>query len=60
MLSEQEASKELVARNWPFAYFEELDRINVALKELGISPDQASQLIEGTNEIKDANFRAAS
>jgi len=59
MVSEQQASKELMIRNWSFTYFEGLDRINAALKELGISPDQASQLIEATNELKDADFRAA-
>jgi hypothetical protein len=59
MVSEQQASKELVVRNWSFAYFEGLDRIDAGLKGLGISPDQASQLIEATNELKDVDFRAA-
>ena len=59
MLSEQQASKELMIRNWSFTYFEGLDRINAGLKELGILPDQVSQLIEATNELKDVNFRAA-
>ncbi|GAJ09896.1 unnamed protein product [marine sediment metagenome] len=59
MVSEQQASKELMIRNWGFAYFEELDRIDAGLKELGISPDQASQLIQATNELKDVDFRAA-
>jgi len=34
MVSEQQASKELIVRNWSFTYFEGLDRINAALKEL--------------------------
>jgi len=59
MVSEQQAGKELVVRNWSFAYFEGLDRIDAGLKELGISPDQASQLIEATNELKDSDFRVA-
>ncbi len=59
MASEQQASKELIVRNWSFTYFEGLDRINTRLKELGISPDQASQLIEATNELKDVDFRAS-
>jgi len=59
MVSEQQASKELIVRNWSFGHFEGLDRIDKRLKELGISPDQASQLIEATNELKDADFRAA-
>jgi len=59
MVSEQQASKELMIRNWSFTYFEGLDRIDAGLKELGISPDQASQLIEATNELKDVDFRAA-
>ena len=59
MVSEQQASKELVIRNWSFTYFEGLDRIDAGLKELGISPDQASQLVEATNELKDVDFRAA-
>jgi hypothetical protein len=59
MVSEQQASKELIIRNWSFTYFEGLDRIDAGLKELGISPDQISQLIEATNELKDADFRAA-
>jgi len=59
MVSEQQASKELMNRNWSFAYFEGLDRIDAGLKELGISPDQASQLIQATNELKDVDFRAA-
>ena len=59
MVSEQQASKELMIRNWSFTYFEALDRINAGLKELGILPDQVLQLIEATNELKDVNFRAA-
>ena len=59
MVSEQQASKELIVRNWSFGHFEGLDRIDKRLKELGISPDQASQLIEATNELKDIDFRAA-
>jgi hypothetical protein len=59
MTSEQEASRELITKNWSLTHFEGLDRINTALKELGISPDQALQLIQATNEIKDADFRVA-
>ena len=59
MVSEQKTSKELMIRNWSFTYFEELDRINAGLKELGIPPDQVSQLIEATNELKDTDFRTA-
>ena len=59
MVSEQQASKELMIRNWSFTYFEGLDKIDAGLKELGISPDQISQLIEATNELKDLDFRAA-
>ncbi len=59
MTSEQEASKQLMVRNWTFAFFEKLDEINICLKELGISPDQLLQFIEANNEIKDADFRAA-
>jgi hypothetical protein len=59
MVSEQQASKELMIRNWSFTYFEGLERIDAGLKELGISPDQVSQLIETTNELKDIDFRAA-
>jgi len=59
MVSEQQAGKELMIRNWSFTHFEGLDRIDAGLKELGISPDQASQLIEATNELKDLDFRAA-
>ncbi len=59
MVSEQQASKELMIRNWSFAYFEGLDRIDAGLKEQGISPDQALQLIEATNELRDVDFRAA-
>jgi len=59
MVSEQQASKKLIVRNWSFTYFEGLDRIDARLKELGISPDQISQLIEATNELKDVDFRAA-
>ena len=59
MASEQEAAKELMARKWSIAHFEELVKIEAALNELGISPGQALQLIEATNEIKDADFRAA-
>jgi hypothetical protein len=59
MTSEQQASKELMTRNWPIAHFEGLDKIDTALKEMGSSPDQALQLIEAANEIKDVDFRAA-
>jgi len=59
MVSEQQASKELMVRNWSFGYFEGLDRLDKRLKELGISLDQISQLIEATNELKDLDFRAA-
>lgn len=59
MVSEQQASKELIVRNWSFGHFEGLDRIDARLKELGLSPDQVSQLIEATNELKDVDFRAA-
>jgi len=59
MVSEQQASKELIVRNWSFTYFEGLDRIDAGLKELGISPDQVLQLIEASNELKDVDFRAA-
>jgi len=59
MVSEQQASKELMIRNWSFGYFEGLDRLDKRLKELGISLDQISQLIEATNELKDVDFRAA-
>jgi len=59
MVSEQQASKELMTRNWSFTYFEGLDRIDARLKELGLSPDQVLQLIEATNELKDIDFRAA-
>jgi len=58
-VSEQQVSKELMTRNWSFTYFEGLDRIDAGLKELGISPDQALQLIEATNELRDVDFRAA-
>jgi len=60
MLSEQQASKELMDRNWSFAYFEALDKIDAGLKKLGVSPGQLLQLIDATNELKDADFRAAS
>jgi len=59
MASEQQASKELMIRDWSFTYFEALDRLNARLKELGISPDQLLQLIEATDELKDVDFRAA-
>jgi len=59
MVSDQQASKELMIRNWSFGYFEGLDRLDKRLKELGISLDQISQLIEATNELKDLDFRAA-
>lgn len=59
MVSEQQASNELIVRNWKISHFEELDRIDAALKKLGISPDQVSQLIEATNELKDGDFRAS-
>ena len=59
MVSEQQISKELVARNWSFTDFQALDRLNARLKELKISPDQLLQLIEANNELKDAVFRGA-
>lgn len=59
MLSEQQASKELMDRNWSFAYFGELDKIDAGLKKLGVSPDQLLQLLEATNELKDTSFRGA-
>jgi hypothetical protein len=59
MVSEQQAGKELMVRNWSFRYFEELDRIDARLKELGITPDQVSQLIESSNELKEVDFRGA-
>lgn len=59
MLTEQQVAKELMVRNWEISYFEELDRIDAALKEVGILPGQALQLIEATTELKDAEFRAA-
>ena len=59
MVSEQQASKELVVRNWSFTYFEELDRIDAALKQVGILPGQVLQLIEAITELKDADFRTA-
>ncbi len=59
MVSEQQAGKELMVRNWSFAYFEGLDRIDARLKELGLSPDQVLQLIEASIELKDVDFRAA-
>jgi len=59
MVSEQQASKELIVRNWKFGYFEGLDRLDKRLKELGISLDQISQLIEATDELKDLDFRTA-
>ncbi|MBA7651781.1 hypothetical protein ES703_59603 [subsurface metagenome] len=59
MMSEQQASKELMVRGWGFGHFEELDRINAALKEAGILPGQALQLIEAITELKDTDFRTA-
>ncbi len=59
MLSEQQVAKELMVRGWGFTYLEELDKIHSALKEVGIPPSQALQLIEASTELKDANFRAA-
>jgi hypothetical protein len=59
MISEQQASKELIVRNWSFTYFEELDRIDAALKQVGILPGQVLQLIEAITELKDADFRTA-
>ncbi|MBA7579703.1 hypothetical protein ES708_21579 [subsurface metagenome] len=59
MISEQEASKELMVRNWSFSYFEELAKIHSALKEVGIPPSQALQLIEAITELKDTDFRTA-
>ena len=59
MVSEQQVAKELMIRNWSFGYFEELGKIDAALKEVGIPPSQALQLIEASTELKDAEFRAA-
>jgi hypothetical protein len=59
MTSEQQASKELIVRNWSFTYFEGLDRLDKRLKELEISPEQVLQLIEATSELKDIDFRVA-
>jgi len=59
MVSEQQVAKELMIRNWSFGYFEELAKIHSALKEVGIPPSQALQLIEASTELKDAEFRAA-
>jgi hypothetical protein len=59
MLSEQQVSKELIVRDWSLTHFEGLEKISAGLKELGISPDQVSQLIEATSELKDIDFRAA-
>jgi len=59
MVSEQQVSKQLIVRGWPLTYFEGLEKISAGLKELGISPGQASQLIEASSELKDADFRAA-
>jgi hypothetical protein len=59
VVSEQQISKELVARNWSFTDFQALDRLNARLKELKISPDQLLQLIEANNELKEPDFRAA-
>ena len=59
MVSEQQASKELMDRNWSFAYFEALAKIDAGLKKLGVSPDQLLQLIDATKELKDTDFRVA-
>lgn len=59
MVSEQQASKELMDRGWGFGYFEELGKIDAGLKKLGIPPSQVVQLVEATDELKDADFRAA-
>jgi len=59
MLSEQQASKELMDRNWSFAYFEALAKIDAGFKKLGVSPDQLLQLIDATKELKDTDFRVA-
>ena len=59
MLSEQQAGKELMVRNWEISYFEELDWIDAALKQVGIPPGQLLQLIEATTELKDPKFRTA-
>ena len=58
-MAEQQASKELMVRNWSITYFEELDRIDAALKQVGILPGRVLQLIEATTELKDADFRTA-
>ena len=57
-MSEQQVTKELIVRGWTITHFEGLEKISAALKELGISPGQALQLIEATNELQDADFRA--
>ena len=59
MVSEQQASKELMVRNWSISHFEELGIIDAALKQVGILPGQMLQLIEATNELKDIDFRTA-
>ena len=59
MVSDKQASRELMVRNWSFTYFEELDTIHAGLKEIGVSPHQILQLVEATNELRDPDFRAA-
>ncbi len=58
-MAEQQAGKELMVRNWSISYFEELAKIDAALKQVGILPGQVLQLIEATTELKDADFRTA-
>ena len=48
MVSEQQASKELIVRNWSFTYFEGLNRIDAGLKELsGLKSLQSLLQIDG-------------
>lgn len=59
MISEQEAGGQLSFRNWSFAYFKKLDKINACLMKTGLSPDQLFQLLEVNEEMKDVDFREA-
>lgn len=59
MVSEQQASRELMTRGWSLSDFKELDKIYAALKEVEVPPGQALQLIEAATELKDADFRTA-
>ena len=46
MLSEQQAAKQLINRNWSFRHFEELDKLDAALKEAGMTPSQVLKKLE--------------